>query len=187
MRNYLSLLFFIIVGSANATEKVLTPCPNKNIEVVVWTNENPSMGGTVIFRDKPSGRKIGSFDLGGYSSYAEILWSPDGSYIALETQQMNHGYELFVFRVIADWIKQVKIQDYIQNIYGRHGVLRGGGRWANEPLKWVSNDRLLISARGTLATSGDTGYNYEVEVRIAPFEDDFIGWLEKITPVKQNE
>lgn len=57
----------------------------------------------------------------------------------------------------------------------------------DKPLKWLSPDRLLISAAGTLDRSDSDSYDYEVEIRIIPDADDLVGWLEKITPSKHNE
>ena len=150
------------------------------------TGDEPSMDAVVIFRLKPSGKKIGSFEIGGYSSYAELLWSPDGKYAALQTHFSRHTMEVVVFRVNPEGIQQVKIQDYTQNIYGRVGVLHGGRGFVDKPLKWLSPDRLLISAAGTLDRSDSDSYNYEVEIRIIPEGVDLVGWLEKITPAKSN-
>jgi hypothetical protein len=175
MRLIVSLLFLGFALLTEAKEKALPECPNKAIQALVQTGDEPTLDAEVIFRLQPSGKSIGSFQVGGYSSYAELLWSPDGKYAALQTHFSRHTMELFVFRVSSDGIRQVKIQDYTQNIYGRVGVLHGGRGFVDKPLKWLSPDRLLISAAGTLDRSDSDNYDYEVEIRIAPNGDDFVG------------
>lgn len=147
--------------------------------------EKPSEA-EVIFRLVSSKRKIGSFPLGGYSAQTEVLWSPDGKYAALQRHFTRHTTEVFVFRVAVDAFQQVKIQDYVQNIYGRLGLLHGGRGFVDKPLKWLAPERLLISATGTLDRE-DRSYHYEVEIRIIPDGDQLIGWLEKISSATPNE
>jgi hypothetical protein len=184
-----AFVFLLFVLPVFAREEPLTPSPNSKIEAVVQIHGDPELeNADVVFRLKHSKKKIGSFYVGGYSCYAQILWSPDGRYAALQTHFTRHTMELFVFEVTETGILQVKIEDYLQNIYGRLGVLHGGRGSVDKPLKWLDKDRLLISAMGTLDPSqGDVGFNYEVEIRIIPDSDDLVGWLEKMTPVKSNE
>jgi hypothetical protein len=184
------LISFLPAIPLFADEKPLAPSPDGKIEAIVQFEGDPSLQEyEVVFRIKNSKKKIGSFSLGGYSNYAQILWSPDGLYAALQTHLTRHTKEMFVFQVTETGMQQVKIQDYLQNICGRLGVLHGGRGFVDEPLKWLDKDRLLFSAKGTLAmdsSPGDT-YKYEVEIRIIPDGDSLVGWLEKITPVKSNE
>jgi hypothetical protein len=171
---------------ASVQEYSIPPCPNKSIEAVLNISKTDPDDGEIIFQQSNTHKKIGSFGLGGYSSYVQLLWSPDGKYAALQTHFTRHSMELFVFRVGLDGIQQVKIEDYLQNIYGRNGVLHGSRSSTDTPLKWLAPDRLLISSKGSLNdTEEDKGYNYEVEISIIPDADELVGWLDKITPAKQ--
>jgi hypothetical protein len=185
VRIILFILLLPACARVGATEKILAPSPNKAVEAVVVDVEKPSEA-EVIFRLVSSKRKIGSFPLGGYSAQTEVLWSPDGKYAALQRHFTRHTTEVFVFRVAVDAFQQVKIQDYVQNIYGRLGLLHGGRGFVDKPLKWLAPERLLISATGTLDRE-DRSYHYEVEIRIIPDGDQLIGWLEKISSATPNE
>jgi hypothetical protein len=87
--------------------------------------------------------------------------------------------------VTPEKVRPVTVEDYIQNIYGRLGILHAPRGWSNRPLRWLAPDRLLISAAGDLAD--EESYDYEVEVTMIPDADEIVGWLEKITNVKRKE
>ena len=62
----------------------------------------------------------------------------------------------------------------------------------DKPLKWLTNDRLLVLTMGTLPDTeegfrSEESYRYHVELRIIPDSVDFTGWLEKIEKADENE
>ena len=171
-------LLLFSLGVTQAEETALPKCPSGKFEAVA-TYSDDSDDNKIIFRLAGTTTPIGTFGLGGYSKYAKLLWSPDGHFAALQTHFTRHTLELFVFEVTESGIKEVKLQDYTQNIYGRLDILRGGRGYSDTPLKWLENDRLLIQAAGLIDKGDDAGYCYRVELRITG-GGELVGWLEKI-------
>jgi hypothetical protein len=181
---FFPLAFSLSLSLTSAEEIGTTPSPDGKIETTIHYSPTDNDDDNLIFKDKVSHKEIGTFYLGGYSTYTKLLWSPDSKYLALQTHFTRHTKELFIFRITQEGIKPVTIQDYKENIYGRLGVLRGYRGYADEPIKWLGNDRLLISASGTIGQAENTAYDYEVEIQIIENGSDLEGWLEKITPIK---
>lgn len=176
--------------TGRAEETSLGFSPKKQFEAVIQTSDIHEM--TLVFRKAPSHKRLGSYFLGSYSPYVKLLWSPTERYVAVQTHCSRHTNELVVFAVTGTSIKQVNLQDYRQNIFGRLGILHGGRGQVDEPLKWLTNDHLLLQAMGSLPDTEDGfrtegGYRYHVELRITPDYDDFVGWLEKIEKADENE
>ncbi len=176
--------------TGRAEETSLGFSPKKQFEAVIQTSDIHEM--TLVFRKASSHERLGSYFLGSYSPYAVLLWSPTERFVAVQTNCSRHSMELVVFAVTDTAIKQVSLQDYRQNIFGRLGILHGGRGEVDKPLKWLNNDRLLLLTMGTLPDTEDGfrsegGYRYHVELRIIPDSVDFVGWLEKIEKADENE
>jgi hypothetical protein len=186
MRWVLAFVLSAAVGAIAAEEKALPASPDKAIEALLRLPDTPDGVEHLVFRLGSTRKEIASFPSGAFiAGVSEILWSPDGRFAAFAVRTTRRTRELSVFHVTSEKVRQVKMEDYMQNIYGRLGILHAARGWSNRPLKWLTPDRLLISAAGDLAA--EESYDYEVEVKIIPDAENFVGWLEKITDVKDKE
>ena len=173
----LFLLFSLVV--TRAEEMALPKCPSGKFAAVMAFSDDPD-DSKIIFRLVGTSKTVGAFGLGGCSKYAELLWSPDSRFAAVQTHFTRHTMELSVFEVSENGIKQAKLQDYTQTIYGRLDILHGGRGQADVSLKWLDKDRLLIEAAGTIGKGDDADYRYRIELRVVSDADEIVGWLEKI-------
>ncbi|MCW1912720.1 hypothetical protein OJ996_03990 [Luteolibacter sp. GHJ8] len=186
MRWTLTFLLPCLLATASAKEQPLAACPDKAIEAVYRISNDGGEAEEIIFKVKSTGKKIASFPSGGFGTEVpELLWSSDGRLAAVSIRTTRNTRNLMVFHVTADEAKQVQLQDFTQNIYGRLGILRGTGSSSNKPLRWLAADRLLISAWGAL--ENEDWYDYEVELTVIQDAGNRVGWLEKITDVKKEK
>jgi hypothetical protein len=186
MRWILALLLSVSVTTASAEEKALPASPDKTIEALLRLPDTPDGVEQLVFRLGSNRKEIALFPSRAFiAGVSEILWSPDGRFAAFTARTTRRTRELSIFHVTPEKVRPVKVEDYIQNIYGRLGILHAPRGWSNRPLRWLAPDRLLISAAGDLAD--EESYDYEVEVTMIPDADEIVGWLEKITNVKRKE
>jgi hypothetical protein len=186
MRWLLALVLTASVGPVAAEEKALPACPDKTIEAVLKVPDTPDGLEQLVFRLSSTRTEIAAFPSRAFTAgVSEILWSPDGRFAAFAARTTRRTRDLSVFHVTAEKVRQVKLEDYMQNIYGRLGILHASRGWSNRPLRWLAPDRLLISAAGDL--SEEKSYDYEVEIRMIPDAEEIVGWLEKITDAKRDE
>lgn len=141
----LLVLLLLVAQSALAGEILLeeSRSPNGQFAFYVIDPAAPGVGPGLELRDTRSGDTVAHLNGGGYywtaalvAEETKVFWSPGSRWFAIRRRGTKRSREIQFYYMNHGRAEPVPAPDFLQNVFGREGVVSRGRYLFEEPVGW---------------------------------------------------